>query len=57
MKQHLIRLGFLLGALACWVGGSFTGMLVFGAVGLLFESVFWFRLFRRRRPELPADQG
>lgn len=57
MKKHLITVGLLLAAFARWAAGSSTGILTFGAVGLAFESVFWFRLFRGRDPALPANRG
>jgi hypothetical protein len=49
MKYHLITAAFLLAAVLCYATGLAPGMLVFVAGGLLFESVFWFRLLKRRR--------
>ena len=48
MKHHLITAAFLIAAVLCYVAGFGPGMLVFAAGGLVFESVFWFRLFKRR---------
>ncbi len=48
MKHHLVTLVFLLAAVLCAIAGSTSGLLVFAAAGLVLESVFWFRLLRRR---------
>jgi hypothetical protein len=48
MKHHLLTAVSLVGAIACYSASFDAGMLAFAAAGLVFESVFWFRLFRRR---------
>jgi hypothetical protein len=48
MKYHLLTAAFLIAAVLCYVVGSNAGLIVFAAIGLVLESVFWFRLFRRR---------
>ena len=50
MKHHLVTAAFLVGAVLCYIAGSSAGMIVFAAVGLVLECVFWFRVFRARRP-------
>ena len=49
MKYHLMTVAFLIAAVLCYVVGSNSGVIVFVAVGLVFESALWFRLIRRRR--------
>lgn len=46
MKRHLITGSFLLAALACYAVSFVAGVVVFVGVGLVFELVFWGRLFR-----------
>ena len=49
MKYHLTTVVFLIAAVLWYVAGSNFGVIVFAAVGLVLESVFWFRLIKRRR--------
>lgn len=49
MKYHLLTAAFLIAAVLCYVVGLNSGVIVFAAAGLVLESVFWFRLFKRRR--------
>jgi hypothetical protein len=49
MKYHLMTTAFLIAAFLCYVVGSNFGVIVFAAMGLVLESVFWFRLIKRRR--------
>jgi len=46
MKRHVITGLFLLTALACYAAGFGAGVFVLVAVGVVFELVFWGRLFR-----------
>jgi hypothetical protein len=48
VKHHLLTAAFLVGAIACYAASFNAGMIAFAATGLVFESVFWFRLFKRR---------
>ena len=47
--RHLVTIGCLLAAIILYAIGdrSTAGLLL---LGLAFESAFWFRLVRRRRP-------
>ena len=49
MKYHLLTAAFLIAAVLCYRVGSNSGAIVFAAVGLVLESVFWFHLLKRRR--------
>ena len=49
MKYHLLTAAFLIAAVLCYIAGSKSGVIAFAAVGLVLESVFLFRLFKRRR--------
>jgi hypothetical protein len=49
MKHHLITAALLIAAILCYVAGLNSGILVFVAAALVLESVFWFRLLKRRR--------
>jgi hypothetical protein len=44
----LITLAWLAAALAFYTLGSTTGLIVFLFVGVVAESIFWFRLLRRK---------
>lgn len=48
MKYHLMTAAFLIAAILCYVVGLSSGVIVFAALGLGLESVFWFRLVKRR---------
>ena len=48
MKHQLISAAFLMVAVVCYVIGS-NVTLLFVAAGLVLESVFWFRVFKRPR--------
>ena len=45
MMKHLITLACFLIAVGCYAAGMSTGAAIFGGAGVLFESIFWFRLF------------
>ena len=45
MMKHLITLACCLIAVGCYAAGMSTGAAIFGGAGVLFESIFWFRLF------------
>jgi hypothetical protein len=47
MKHHLVTAAFLIAAVLCYVVGSNPGVIIFAALGLVLESVFWFRLIKR----------
>ena len=49
MKHHLVTALFLIAAVVRYAAGMNAGMVGFAAAGLVLESVFWFRLIRRRR--------
>jgi hypothetical protein len=49
MKHHLLTAAFLIAAVLCYAAGLRPGALAFAAGGLVLESVFWFRLLKRRR--------
>lgn len=50
-KHRLITPLCLLGAVICYFAGLVVGAMALIAAGMLLESLFWFRLFRRpRRP-------
>ena len=49
MKHHLVTAALLIAAIGCYAAGIAAGLLVFAAAALVLESVFWFRLFKRRR--------
>ncbi len=46
MKRHVITGMCLLAALACYAASIGAGVMVFLAVGFVFELVFWVRLSR-----------
>ena len=46
MRRHVVTGLFLLAALACYAVGFAAGVYMFLAVGVVFELVFWGRLFR-----------
>lgn len=46
MKRHVVTGLFLLAALACYAVSFAAGVVLFLAVGVAFELVFWVRLFR-----------
>lgn len=47
--KHLITVAFLVAAIALAMAGSATGFALFIVAGLFFESVFWYRIFRKRK--------
>jgi lysylphosphatidylglycerol synthetase-like protein (DUF2156 family) len=49
MKQRWITVLCLLGAVASYAFGAMVGVIAFVAAGMFLESLFWFRVFRRRR--------
>jgi hypothetical protein len=49
MKQRWITVLCLLGAVASYAFGAMVGVIAFIAAGMFLESLFWFRVFRRRR--------
>lgn len=49
MNYHRMTAALLVAAALCYVAGLNSGLIVFGAVGLVLESVFCFRLIKRRR--------
>lgn len=49
MKYRLITLACLLGALVCYALAYGAGLGMFFGTAVLFEIVFWARLFRGRR--------
>ena len=51
MKPNLITVACLLLALVCYVAGFSTPGNALIVAGVLFELVFWFRLFRGDRRE------
>ena len=38
----------ILAAIACYAYGSATGLIVFIAVGVIFELAFWFGIFSKQ---------
>ncbi|MBB6243889.1 MULTISPECIES: hypothetical protein [unclassified Rhodanobacter] len=52
--KHLVTIACLLTAMCFYALGFSSGAAVFTAVGLLAESFFWFRLFRRNPQPLSA---
>jgi hypothetical protein len=49
MKARLLTVSCLVAALALYALGWGPSANLFVALGLFAESLFWFRLFRRRR--------
>lgn len=49
MNHLLVTAAFLIAAVVCYMAGIRLGTLLFVAAGFVLESVFWFRLLRRRR--------
>ena len=49
MKTHLVTAALLAAALVCYVSGFKAGTIAFTTAGLIFESMFWFRLLRRSK--------
>jgi hypothetical protein len=49
MKHHMVTAAFLIAAILCYAAGFEGEMLLFVAAGLVFEGIFWVRVFRRRR--------
>jgi hypothetical protein len=45
VKRHLITIGFLILAIACYAIGAAGPATVLLVFGVLAEGVFWFRLF------------
>lgn len=48
MRRHGLTLACLIGAVLCYLLGAAEGVIAFVITGLILESLFWFRLFRRR---------
>ena len=46
--KRVITFSSLVAAVAVYLAGSALGALIFFIVGAVFESIFWFRLFRRK---------
>jgi len=46
LKRHIITILFLLLAIACYVLGVPAGGILFFLLGIVFDGVFWIRLFR-----------
>jgi len=46
-RRIIITLFCLLAAIACYVIGIPIGGVLFLVLGIIFEGVFWLRLFRR----------
>lgn len=46
--KHLITLACLLAAAGFYAAGMSTGVAIFAGAGVLAESAFWLRLFRRK---------
>ena len=46
MKHHLITLMFLVVAVALYIAGAALPAMLLIALGVVFEGVFWMRLFR-----------
>lgn len=47
--KHVITFLCLAAALAAYIAGSMSGAAIFFGAGIIFEGMFWFRLFRRKR--------
>ena len=45
MKRHLITIGFLILAIACYAIGAAGPATALIILGILAEGTFWFRLF------------
>ena len=48
-KRVLLAVFFLFAAIACYVFGFPAGGFVFLLLGLIFEGLFWFGLFGRKK--------
>ena len=46
--KHVITFSCLIGAVAAYLAGSASGAVILFVVGVILESVFWLRLFRRK---------
>jgi len=46
--RHLVTLLCLVAAVASYIVGSTSGAVVFLALGVLLEGVFWFRIIGRK---------
>jgi hypothetical protein len=49
LKRITVALLFLLAAIACYVFGVPVGGAFFLALGVVFEGIFWVKLFKRKR--------
>ncbi len=46
--KHVITFFCFIAAVTSYLAGSASGAVIFFVVGVILESVFWFRLFRRK---------
>jgi len=49
VQYHLVTAAFLVGAVMLYAIGAMFSATVLFAFGVLAESIFWFRVFRRRK--------
>ncbi len=47
--KHLITLLSLIAAVVAYIIGTATGAIIFLGLGVIFEAVFWARLFRYQK--------
>ncbi|MFY9260582.1 MAG: hypothetical protein WAO71_08760 [Gallionella sp.] len=52
--RHLITLACLVAAFAAYTVGWRQGIVGFAVIGIILESLFWFRLLRKKKPQSPA---
>lgn len=50
MKRHLITIGFLALAIACYAIGAAGPATALIIIGVLAEGTFWLRIFGGRKP-------
>lgn len=51
--RHYLTFSFLCAAVACYALGWARGIAFFVLAGLFFESIFWFRLLRKKKHPSP----
>ncbi|AWF81565.1 hypothetical protein BTJ40_12430 [Microbulbifer sp. A4B17] len=49
LKRIATALLFLLAAIACYAFGVPAGGVIFLALGIIFEGIFWIKLFKRKK--------
>jgi len=52
--RHLITLACLVAAFAAYTIGWGQGGTSFVVIGIILESMFWFRLLRKKKQQSPA---